>query len=84
MTTLRRFARRLIDDAATSTNAALTTVLGHNLALRLTPARLNGVGRRKSFRERIGDLLLAARNPHTLDQSGTPGPPGRSFFSWGS
>ncbi|MFJ8707695.1 DUF6000 family protein [Streptomyces anulatus] len=55
-----RFARHLIDDAATISDAELEARLGFEWRARLTAAWLIGVGRRASFRERIGDLLLAS------------------------
>lgn len=55
-----RFARHLIDDAATTTDAELEALLGYEWRSRLTAAWLIGVGRRTTFRERIGDLLLAS------------------------
>ncbi|WP_257140437.1 DUF6000 family protein [Streptomyces sp. or3] len=55
-----RFARHLIDDAATISDAELEALLGFEWRARLTAAWLIGVGRRASFRERIGDLLLAS------------------------
>ncbi len=55
-----RFARHLIDDAATITDAELEALLGYEWRSRLTAAWLIGVGRRATFRERIGDLLLAS------------------------
>ncbi|MFF3036329.1 DUF6000 family protein [Streptomyces rubiginosohelvolus] len=54
------FARHLIDDAATITDAELAALLGFEWRSRLTAAWLIGVGRRDAFRERIGDLLLAS------------------------
>lgn len=56
----RRFARHLIDDAATITHAELEALLAYEWRSRLTAAWLIGVDRRESFRERIGDLLLAS------------------------
>ncbi|MGW1843520.1 DUF6000 family protein [Streptomyces sp. NPDC001966] len=55
-----RFARHLIDDAATITDAELEALLGYEWRSRLTAGWLIGVGRRATFRERIGDLLLAS------------------------
>ncbi|MGC3002616.1 DUF6000 family protein [Streptomyces sp. G35A] len=55
-----RLARHLIDDAATITDAELEALLGHEWRSRLTAAWLIGVDRRATFRERIGDLLLAS------------------------
>ncbi|MCX4764725.1 DUF6000 family protein [Streptomyces sp. NBC_01275] len=55
-----RFAWHLIDDAATITDAELEALLGYEWRSRLTAAWLIGVGRRATFRERIGDLLLAS------------------------
>ncbi|CAM5231027.1 DUF6000 family protein [Streptomyces tanashiensis] len=55
-----RFARHLIDDAAAITDAELEALLAYEWRSRLTAAWLIGVGRRTSFRERIGDLLLAS------------------------
>lgn len=54
------FARHLIDDAATITDAELEALLAYEWRSRLTAAWLIGVGRRTPFRERIGDLLLAS------------------------
>lgn len=54
------FARHLIDDSATITDAELDALLGYEWRSRLTAAWLIGVGRRATFRERIGDLLLAS------------------------
>ncbi|WP_329028691.1 DUF6000 family protein [Streptomyces sp. NBC_01423] len=54
------FARQLIDDAATITDAELEALLGYEWRSRLTAAWLIGVDRRDRFRERIGDLLLAS------------------------
>lgn len=54
------FARHLIDDAATITDAELEVLLGYEWRSRLTAAWLIGVGRRATFRERMGDLLLAS------------------------
>ncbi|WP_327133407.1 DUF6000 family protein [Streptomyces sp. NBC_01343] len=54
------FARHLIDDSATITDAELEALLGYEWRSRLTAAWLIGVGRRATFRERIGDLLLAS------------------------
>ncbi|MFE8939412.1 DUF6000 family protein [Streptomyces sp. NPDC007872] len=55
-----RFTRHLIDDSATITDAELEALLGYEWRSRLTAAWLIGVGRRATFRERIGDLLLAS------------------------
>ncbi|MEU6801317.1 DUF6000 family protein [Streptomyces neyagawaensis] len=55
-----RFARHLIEDAATITDAELEALLTYEWRSRLTAAWLIGVGRRASFRERVGDLLLAS------------------------
>ncbi|MEV6332065.1 DUF6000 family protein [Streptomyces sp. NPDC051909] len=55
-----RFAHHLIDDSATITDAELNALLGYEWRSRLTAAWLIGVGRRVTFRERIGDLLLAS------------------------
>ncbi|MEU2424432.1 DUF6000 family protein [Streptomyces sp. NPDC007851] len=55
-----RFTRHLIDDAATITDAELEALLGYEWRSRLTAAWLIGVGRRATFRERIGDLLLVS------------------------
>ncbi|MFJ3087450.1 DUF6000 family protein [Streptomyces sp. NPDC086838] len=55
-----RFARQLIDDAATITDAELEALLGYEWRSRLTAAWLIGVDRRDRFRERVGDLLLAS------------------------
>ncbi|MEU9467220.1 DUF6000 family protein [Streptomyces avermitilis] len=54
-----RFARHLIEDAATIADAELEALLAYEWRSRLTAAWLIGVGRRVSFRERLGDLLLA-------------------------
>ncbi|WP_329099262.1 DUF6000 family protein [Streptomyces sp. NBC_01439] len=54
------FARHLIDDSATITDVELEALLGYEWRSRLTAAWLIGVGRRATFRERIGDLLLAS------------------------
>ncbi|MEU2063007.1 DUF6000 family protein [Streptomyces sp. NPDC013455] len=56
----KRFARHLIDDAATISDAELEALLGYEWRSRFTAAWLIGVGRRDTFRERIGDLLLAS------------------------
>ncbi|AKZ57907.1 hypothetical protein SAM23877_4862 [Streptomyces ambofaciens ATCC 23877] len=55
-----RFTRHLIDDAATITDAELEALLGYEWRSRLTAGWLIGVGRRATFRKRIGDLLLAS------------------------
>ncbi|MFJ7268702.1 DUF6000 family protein [Streptomyces sp. NPDC099050] len=55
-----RFARHLIEDAATITDAELEALLAYEWRSRLTAAWLIGVGRRTLFLERIGDLLLAS------------------------
>ncbi|WP_217141238.1 DUF6000 family protein [Streptomyces sp. AC627_RSS907] len=55
-----RFARHLIDDAATISDAELEALLGYEWRSRFTAAWLIGVGQRATFRERIGDLLLAS------------------------
>ncbi|MFJ6849698.1 DUF6000 family protein [Streptomyces sp. NPDC091271] len=55
-----RFAHHLIDDSATITDAELEALLGYEWRSRLTAAWLIGVGRRATFRERIGDLLMAS------------------------
>ncbi|MFJ6849704.1 DUF6000 family protein [Streptomyces sp. NPDC091271] len=55
-----RFTRQLVDDAGTITDAELEALLGYEWRSRLTAAWLIGVGRRATFRERIGDLLLAS------------------------
>ncbi|WP_448318449.1 DUF6000 family protein [Streptomyces sp. CO7] len=55
-----RFAHHLIDDSATITDAELEALLGYEWRSRLTAGWLIGVGRRATFRERIGDLLLAS------------------------
>ncbi|MEU8708462.1 DUF6000 family protein [Streptomyces sp. NPDC048565] len=55
-----RFAHHLIDDSATVTDAELEALLGYEWRSRLTAAWLIGVGRRTTFRERIGDLLMAS------------------------
>ncbi|WP_326790147.1 DUF6000 family protein [Streptomyces sp. NBC_00151] len=55
-----RHARSVIDDATTITDAELNALLGYEWRSRLTAAWLIGVARRTSFRERIGDLLLAS------------------------
>ncbi|SDN30122.1 DUF6000 family protein [Actinacidiphila guanduensis] len=54
-----RFAHHLIDDSVTITDAELEALLGYEWRSRLTAAWLIGVGRRATFRERLGDLLLA-------------------------
>jgi hypothetical protein len=54
------FTRHLIDDAATITDAELEALLSYEWRSRLTAGWLIGVGRRVTFRERIGDLLLAS------------------------
>ncbi|GAA0307064.1 hypothetical protein GCM10010302_52240 [Streptomyces polychromogenes] len=56
----KRFARHLIDDAATITDAELEALLAYEWRSRLTAAWLIGVDRRESFRKRIGNLLLAS------------------------
>ncbi|MEV7087289.1 DUF6000 family protein [Streptomyces sp. NPDC093085] len=56
----KRFARHLIDDAATITDAELEALLAYEWRSRLTAAWLIGVDRREPFRERIGNLLLAS------------------------
>ncbi|GGQ13820.1 hypothetical protein GCM10010215_43480 [Streptomyces virginiae] len=56
----KRFARHLIDDAATITDAELEALLAYEWRSRLTAAWLIGVDRRESFRKRIGDLLMAS------------------------
>ncbi|MGV9221751.1 DUF6000 family protein [Streptomyces albogriseolus] len=53
-----QFVRRLIDDSATITDGELEALLGYEWRSRLTAAWLIGVGRRATFRERIGGLLL--------------------------
>lgn len=55
-----RFVRHLIDDSATITDAELEALLGYEWRSRLTAAWLIGIGRRATFRERIGDLLMAS------------------------
>ncbi|MFG2592024.1 DUF6000 family protein [Streptomyces sp. NPDC048438] len=55
-----RFTRQLIDDARTITDAELEAILGYEWRSRFTAAWLIGVGRRATFRERIGGLLLAS------------------------
>ncbi len=55
-----RFARHLIDDAATITDAELEALRGYEWRSRLTAGWLIGVDRRERFRARIGDLLLAS------------------------
>ncbi|MFF9201627.1 DUF6000 family protein [Streptomyces sp. NPDC014986] len=55
-----RFVRQLIDDAATISDSELEALLGYEWRSRFTAAWLIGVGRRATFRERIGDLLLAS------------------------
>ncbi|MEU9398424.1 DUF6000 family protein [Streptomyces sp. NPDC048242] len=55
-----RFARQVIEDAATITDAELEALLAYEWRSRLTAAWLIGVDRRASFRERLGDLLLAS------------------------
>ncbi|WP_405195597.1 DUF6000 family protein [Streptomyces anulatus] len=54
------FTRHLIDDAAAITDAELEALLAYEWRSRLTAAWLIGVDQRTSFRERIGDLLLAS------------------------
>ncbi|MFE0575290.1 DUF6000 family protein [Streptomyces albogriseolus] len=54
-----QFVRHLIDDSATITDGELEALLGYEWRSRLTAAWLIGVGRRATFRERIGGLLLA-------------------------
>ncbi|MFD3555724.1 DUF6000 family protein [Streptomyces goshikiensis] len=54
------FARHLIDDSATITDVELEALLSYEWRSRLTAAWLIGVDRRATFRERIGDLLLAS------------------------
>ncbi|MEU3517142.1 DUF6000 family protein [Streptomyces sp. NPDC006654] len=56
----KRFARHVIEDAATITDAELEALLGYEWRSRTTAAWLIGVGRRATFRERLGDLLLAS------------------------
>ncbi|MER6486582.1 DUF6000 family protein [Streptomyces virginiae] len=55
-----RFTRHLIDDAAAITDVELEALLAYEWRSRLTAAWLIGVDQRTSFRERIGDLLLAS------------------------
>lgn len=55
-----RFARHLIDDAASITDEELEALLAYEWRSRLTAAWLIGVSRRESFRERIAGLLLAS------------------------
>ncbi|MFF0217138.1 DUF6000 family protein [Streptomyces vinaceus] len=55
-----RFTRHLLNDAAAITDEELEALLGYEWRSRLTAAWLIGVGRRATFRERIGDLLLAS------------------------
>ncbi|MFC9390385.1 DUF6000 family protein [Streptomyces venezuelae] len=54
----RRFVRRVLRDAAAVTDAELDALLDYEWRSRLTAAWLIGVGRRASYRERIGTLLL--------------------------
>ncbi|WP_418958894.1 DUF6000 family protein [Streptomyces tritici] len=54
------FIRHLVDDAATISDAELEALLGYEWRSRLTAGWLIGVDRRASFRERLGDLLLAS------------------------
>ncbi|TPQ18995.1 DUF6000 family protein [Streptomyces sporangiiformans] len=73
-----RFARHLIEDAATITDAELEALLAHEWRSRLTAAWLIGVGRRASFRERVVDLLLLPvprRTPPTRCRDLDPQPP---------
>ncbi|MEU7071978.1 DUF6000 family protein [Streptomyces narbonensis] len=56
----RRFARRVVKDAAGITDAELEALLASEWRSRFTAAWLIGVDRRASFRERIGELLLAS------------------------
>ncbi|MFC5957080.1 MULTISPECIES: DUF6000 family protein [Streptomyces] len=56
----KRFTRRLLDDAATITDAELVALLGFEWRARLTAAWLIGIDRREAFREPIGNLLLAS------------------------
>ncbi|MEU9720823.1 DUF6000 family protein [Streptomyces sp. NPDC047976] len=53
-----RFARSLMEDAASITDADLETLLEGGWRPRVTAAWLIGVGLRTTFRERIGTLLL--------------------------
>ncbi|MEU3749401.1 MULTISPECIES: DUF6000 family protein [Streptomyces] len=56
----RRFARRIVKDAAGVTDAELAALLDYEWRSRFTAAWLIGVDRRASFRERLGELLLAS------------------------
>ncbi|WP_406356221.1 DUF6000 family protein [Streptomyces sp. NBC_01635] len=56
----KRFTRRLLDDAATITDAELVALLGFEWRARLTAAWLIGIDRREAFRDPLGDLLLAS------------------------
>ncbi|MGW1071361.1 DUF6000 family protein [Streptomyces sp. NPDC002537] len=53
-----RFARSLIEDAASITDEELEALFAYEWRSRITAAWLVGVGRRSSFRERVGGLLL--------------------------
>ncbi|WP_306329228.1 DUF6000 family protein [Streptomyces venezuelae] len=55
-----RFARLVIDDAAAITDGELDALLAYEWRSRYTAAWLIGVDRRASFRDRIGELLLAS------------------------
>ncbi|GAA0287705.1 hypothetical protein GCM10010302_27580 [Streptomyces polychromogenes] len=57
---VERFVRRLAEDAAAITDPELEVLLDHGWRPRLAAAWLIGVGRRTSFRERLGELLLAS------------------------
>ncbi|MFC9388135.1 DUF6000 family protein [Streptomyces venezuelae] len=54
-----RFARLVTEDAAAITDAELDALLAYEWRSRFTAAWLIGVDRRASFRDRIGELLLA-------------------------
>ncbi|WP_405857216.1 DUF6000 family protein [Streptomyces sp. NBC_00090] len=56
----RRFARRLAKDAVAVTDAELHALLAYEWRSRLTAAWLIGMDRRDSFREPLGELLLAS------------------------
>ncbi|MGW0607322.1 DUF6000 family protein [Streptomyces sp. NPDC002640] len=55
-----RFVRHLLDDAAAVTDAELDALLGFEWRSRFTTAWLIGVGRRATYREHLGELLLAS------------------------
>ncbi|MEV5460892.1 DUF6000 family protein [Streptomyces cellulosae] len=72
-----RFARDLIEDAATITDAELEALLGYEWRSRLTAGWLIGVGRRADFRDRLGSAShrhepypLAAQLGHVVDVNG--------------